>query len=806
MEQSAAHSKINGRFNAEYIARHLGKFTSSGARWMAQCPAHGDRTPSLSITDAEDGKILVKCFAGCTQDAVIAALKARGLWPQSNGNNRPTGIHPIDIEQIRQQTKRKYPGNTPDLGWAKMTDKYNYTDERGKLLYQKGRWEWPDSEGQRQKTFRFRRPDGRNWISGMGGARPVPYRLDKIIDAPTVYIVEGEKDVHTLEQIGLAATTSYSSNWDEKWSPLFKGKRVILLPDNDAVGRRYVHMVSQSITAFAEKCKTVYLPNLAEKGDITDWMEAGGTAADLEKLVAAVPWDRPSVCVNAPKRDTVVKECIQALRQRNESTPVLFARGHSMVYVANDKRGRASIAEVQESYLLGEMERAADFYRDVKKGQSDAWPPPALASAILARPQAEWGFPALDGVVTGPVLRKDWSVMVEPGYDPSLCLYYAPPSRLKLPEISDKPTQEQCREAVAVIDDVIGEFPWVSAADRANYMALLLSPLVRHRLDSSVPIALLDSPKKGNGKTLLAEILGIVHEGEEPFLWTPPTGDNWEKIITTILLSGQPITVFDNLECTLNSPVLSKVVTANAHADRQFHTQKRLVMRNSTLFIVTGNNIKLAGDIGRRCYQIRLDAKSPRPWERKKFKHPFLKSHASQQRGAILAALLTMTRGWVAADKPPLPTEELGGGFEGWSRIVGRILAYAGVGGFLANQDRLYEESDVSEGQWANFLAALLEGYPQGFKIGKLVEDLPGCVFPKDVLPDEPEFAAKRNDYDTRKIAGIFRRRLHTRYGPRGLYLDKKDKEGAAALWYVRAAAGRGVETTAKRLSSCQNP
>ena len=74
---------------AETIAKALGG-RKAGGGWMARCPAHDDRTPSLSIRDADDGKVLVRCHAGCDQASVIAALRARGLWAE-NGRARLRG-------------------------------------------------------------------------------------------------------------------------------------------------------------------------------------------------------------------------------------------------------------------------------------------------------------------------------------------------------------------------------------------------------------------------------------------------------------------------------------------------------------------------------------------------------------------------------------------------------------------------------------------------------------------------------------------------------------------------------------------
>jgi putative DNA primase/helicase len=65
--------------NAEIIAKALSG-RRAGAGWMACCPAHDDRTPSLSLRDSSSGVVLVCCHAGCEQDRVIEVLRSRGLW------------------------------------------------------------------------------------------------------------------------------------------------------------------------------------------------------------------------------------------------------------------------------------------------------------------------------------------------------------------------------------------------------------------------------------------------------------------------------------------------------------------------------------------------------------------------------------------------------------------------------------------------------------------------------------------------------------------------------------------------------
>src|SRR5688572_14637741 len=145
---------------ADSITRAL-KARRSGSCWMAKCPAHDDNNPSLSIREV-DAKVLLHCHAGCTQREVIEALKARGVWQPSRVEN------------------------------PRIVATYDYTDEHGNLLYQIVRYQ--------PKDFKQRRPDGcGGWIWRKGG-RQVLYRLPEVLEAPIVFVVEGEQDVETLRQ------------------------------------------------------------------------------------------------------------------------------------------------------------------------------------------------------------------------------------------------------------------------------------------------------------------------------------------------------------------------------------------------------------------------------------------------------------------------------------------------------------------------------------------------------------------------------------------------------------------------------
>ena len=165
--------------DAQTIAQGLDRGSRSGEGWTACCPAHDDRTPSLSITDSADS-VLVHCHAGCSQDEVIDALKAKGLWePKPNGSAGPSA-------------RRR----------GKIVATYDYVTEQGELAYQVVRFE--------PKDFRQRRPDGDGWQWNLRGVTRVPYRLPEIMATSPrrgILIVEGEKDADNLAAIGVVATT-----------------------------------------------------------------------------------------------------------------------------------------------------------------------------------------------------------------------------------------------------------------------------------------------------------------------------------------------------------------------------------------------------------------------------------------------------------------------------------------------------------------------------------------------------------------------------------------------------------------------
>ncbi|MCX6376250.1 MAG: phage/plasmid primase, P4 family, partial [Armatimonadetes bacterium] len=151
-------------------------------------------------------------------------------------------------------------------------------------------------------------PDGAGgWVWNLQGVEPTLYRLPQVIEAvckgEVVFVVEGERDVHSLESIGLTATTNAmgAGKWRDSYSETLRGAKVAILPDADPAGRKHGEQVARSLHGKASSVKVIELPGLAEKQDVSDWLRAGHTREELLALVADTQeWER---MVEQPEAD-----------------------------------------------------------------------------------------------------------------------------------------------------------------------------------------------------------------------------------------------------------------------------------------------------------------------------------------------------------------------------------------------------------------------------------------------------------------------------------------------------------------------
>jgi hypothetical protein len=279
----------------------------------------------------------------------------------------------------------------------------------------------------------------------------------------------------------------------------------------------------------------------------------------------------------------------------------------------------------------------------------------------------------------------------------------------------------------------------------------------------------------------------------------PDSDEEWRKRITATLYSGATVIVIDNIEGRLAAPSLASALTADTWRDRILGVSKILDVPNRATWLATGNNIRLGGDLGRRCYWIRLDAKSATPWTGRKYQHPKLATWVAEHRGELVAAMLTLVRAWYAAGRPSASTTTLGG-FEEWCETIGGILAVAGVAGFLENLSELYEVADEESAEWESFLRALEGKYGGGtFTTAAVVNHFASNPSLLESLPGDLANTWHGFQPQTsfnRRLGKALALRTERRYGPDQHRIEHVRQERSAQVWRVASDSRNPADAT----------
>ncbi|MEU0508395.1 hypothetical protein [Amycolatopsis sp. NPDC006125] len=332
-------------------------------------------------------------------------------------------------------------------------------------------------------------------------------------------------------------------------------------------------------------------------------------------------------------------------------------------------------------------------------------PPGPVLAAVLAR--RSWpGLPVLRRIISTPVLRPDGTLLQAPGYDPATGFYLA--ANTHLPPVPDQPTGEQVAAAREfLLERFLRDFPWREPADRANYLALLVTPIIRPFTRTLSPFGVIDASMPGSGKTILAGCVGLL-VGQRVLTWTD-SEDELRKAITTVLADQCGAVVFDNLVegHVIDSAVLARLVTERTWTDRRLGTNAAATYPNDRLWLATGNNLRTGGDMASRTVWVRLDPNCPRPEARTGFTIPNLDSWILDpaNQATVLWHLLVLILDWTAAGAPTAAGVPQMRQFTRWAQHLGGFLAHHGIENFLGNAEHA-RELDDDAAEWRAFLLA----------------------------------------------------------------------------------------------------
>jgi len=653
-------------------------------------------------------------------------------------------------------------------------------------------------------------------------------------DTETVFLVEGTKQGWAVAGYAPDNVAIYAfggcRNWSTDGLPIndlmvVEGKQVVILLDADTKTNRAVYDAGVELARACqgESCagepRFVWMPGAKTTGidDLLGKRAEDKRAPFLAQLVnlALSSTGRDKQTRPAAKRPDARKEEVvlptgssdrpiiyldgDRLELVNDITAVLLAKYNATRLFCHGERlsqlkGQEMKPVDEGTFNLILAQAARTVFPIIQGGErvgvKDQWPDTTSVRVVLSRADE---FAELDLVARSPFVRANGSVCAVNGYDADTRTMVVMDPELVGIEVPEHPTADEITQArKLILDDWLGDFPFPDEANRANALALVITPFVRSMMYVA-PLAVVDGLAPGVGKNLLVDCILTMFLGDKPEMmgWNP-NDDEMRKTITSAFMAGPEVMVFDEAH-RLDGPSLARALTAAYWKDRLLGGNSIKGYPNRATWIALGNNVRIEGDIFRRVFQIALRPTEANPENRptSDFRHPQLEDWTREHRADLVKAALTLVRAWFAAGKPRPVDGVTFGSFEKWAEIVGGIVATAGQPDFLGNLTAWRSESNLDAGHWATHLAWLAEKFGDDeFTCRQVREKLTTDVLGAEYPPLRNADVDNKATYP--KALGEAYHAIRDRsFGGhrivRPLGLDGKPKEarGGRALWRV---------------------
>lgn len=426
--------------------------------------------------------------------------------------------------------------------------------------------------------------------------------------------------------------------------------------------------------------------------------EAHAEAIDPEKI--------GTINTKAGRLDANARALMKLLLRNNKikdrpTTEMVFQRGDELVHLNRavvepghsvDEYGfgpdELVIVSASEPWLTGLASRRVDWGKTKKARDGRFYfavedPPPRIIKQVL-KDTTSWPFPKLDAVLETVTMRPDGTILQEQGYDPKTRLFLDT-GGVEFPKVKSKPTIDDAREALALLEDVVCDFPFDDSADdieglsRAVALSMMLCAVVR-RILPICPGYGIDANEVSSGKTELAQVAACIatgrKTGERRF-----TNDEeeLEKQLIAALWKGASVILFDNVgEATfITGDKLCAAITEEKSTGRILGESREVTVPTNALIIFTGNHLTVAGDMNDRILLAKIVP--DRKIKERTFKHgkPLWK-HVVKRRPDIVHAVLTLIRAYLDAGEPIVTNRSR---FPDWERLCCEPLVWLGLPG-----------------------------------------------------------------------------------------------------------------------------
>ena len=320
-------------------------------------------------------------------------------------------------------------------------------------------------------------------------------------------------------------------------------------------------------------------------------------------------------------------------------------------------------------------------------------------------------LPELTQVVSIPIVTSEGRLITAPGYDAESGVFYAAESAC-LPQINSAATKQDALDALKWIEEeVLVDFPFADEASKAAAISIAILPFVRQLIHGQTPLYLLEKPAAGTGATTLGLALCYPFIGKEipVTTWTSNEEERRKQITAHLASGGGPI-FYDNMSGYVNSDVLASALTSQNWSDRILSTSKQAEFPINSTWLATGNNPEFHAQILRRIASIRLVSLMEDPSQRTNWRHADLLHWISTHRKEYVEKILTIVMAWLNEGMPEFQGKPLAS-YVSWSSVMGGILEFVEVPGFLENVDLKKAAMDNETQVIREFIQAWWEEY-----------------------------------------------------------------------------------------------
>lgn len=483
---------------------------------------------------------------------------------------------------------------------------------------------------------------------------------------------------------------------------------------------------------------------------------AGGKTAEAEfmgddvaKIAASIPAeimgkrdangeptkDKQRIIVNPDKLPEIARKVQRLLikdgkRKDTEAADQIFQRSGSLVHISrnrlkptdedHDKHFHVEndliIVPVEPEWLTDRLERSFDFGRMGKKkgdnGRSEKqFQPTACPKALVNRLlgiKQHWDYPHLAGIIETPTLRRDGSILCQPGYDPISGLYFDP-GRTVFPAPINNPTKADALAAHNRIREMLKDFPFADEDDTVRddtvsgsvALSLLLLSVCR-RLFPIAPMFGIDANLAQSGKTELAQVAAIIATGRETAC-RPLGTDEYQRAtsLAAAFEAGDGVILFDNIDGNkqnVEGEALCMATTAPTFKMRRLggnSAADQVSAPTNSLLIATGNKLTFAGDMAEDRALI-VNLRPNKPLAQRRFSHMPLSQYVMDNRPQIVVDLLTILRAYhLADDKQPGSQFR----FASFRAKIADAVVWLGLPDPIQSTQRVKDEDPISESQ-----------------------------------------------------------------------------------------------------------